>query len=158
MQCQQANNPKENSVKIAILQDMSSLHLTIYSYHFITPCSIKNYHLRSFRAGAVQDSMDMQQTEAGPNSTMWVMHVQVLSGWISLPSSPHLPELSSLGLMWSLEAANSLIDLCYKSCYKTYAIKVQASTCNNMDGPRDYHAKGIKSEKDKYMISLTCRI
>ena len=23
-----------------------------------------------------------------------------------------------------------------------------------MDGPRDYHTKGSKSEKDKYMISL----
>lgn len=28
---------------------MSSLHLAIHSYHFITPCSIKNYHLRSFQ-------------------------------------------------------------------------------------------------------------
>ena len=31
--------------------------------------------------------------------------------------------------------------------------------CNNMDGPRDYHITGSKSEKDKYhMISLICGI
>ena len=31
--------------------------------------------------------------------------------------------------------------------------------CSNMDGPRDYHPKWSKSEKDKYhMISLICRI
>ena len=31
--------------------------------------------------------------------------------------------------------------------------------CSNMDGPRDYHIKWSKSEKDKYhMISLTCGI
>ena len=28
------------------------------------------------------------------------------------------------------------------------------AVCSNMDGPRDYHTKGGKSEKDKYMISL----
>ena len=27
-----------------------------------------------------------------------------------------------------------------------------------MVGPREYHTKGSKSNKDKYMISLTCRI
>ena len=26
--------------------------------------------------------------------------------------------------------------------------------CRNMDGPRDYHTKWSKSDKDKYMISL----
>ena len=26
--------------------------------------------------------------------------------------------------------------------------------CSNMDGPRDYHTKGSKSEKDKYTIPL----
>ena len=31
--------------------------------------------------------------------------------------------------------------------------------CSNMDGPRDYHTKWSKSDKDKYhMISLTCGI
>ena len=31
--------------------------------------------------------------------------------------------------------------------------------CSNMDGPRDYHAKWSKSEKEKYhMISLICGI
>ena len=31
--------------------------------------------------------------------------------------------------------------------------------CSNMDGPRDYHTKWSKSEKDKYhMISLICGI
>ena len=31
--------------------------------------------------------------------------------------------------------------------------------CSNMGGPRDYHTKWSKSEKDKYhMISLTCGI
>ena len=30
--------------------------------------------------------------------------------------------------------------------------------CSNTDGPRDYHAKWSKSEKDKYHISLTCGI
>ena len=31
--------------------------------------------------------------------------------------------------------------------------------CSNMDGPRDYHTKWSKSEKDKYhMSSLICGI
>ena len=31
--------------------------------------------------------------------------------------------------------------------------------CSNMDGPRDYHIKWSKPEKDKYhMILLTCGI
>ena len=31
--------------------------------------------------------------------------------------------------------------------------------CSNMDGPRDYHTKSSKTEKDKYhMISLICGI
>ena len=31
--------------------------------------------------------------------------------------------------------------------------------CSSMNGPRDYHTKGSKSEKGKYhMISLTCGI
>ena len=31
--------------------------------------------------------------------------------------------------------------------------------CNNMDGPRDYHIKWRKTDKDKYhMISLICGI
>ena len=31
--------------------------------------------------------------------------------------------------------------------------------CSNIDGPRDYHTKWSKSDKDKYhMISLTCAI
>ena len=31
--------------------------------------------------------------------------------------------------------------------------------CSNMDGPRDYHTKRSKSERDKYhMILLTCGI
>ena len=30
--------------------------------------------------------------------------------------------------------------------------------CSNMDGPRDYHTKWSKSDKDKYMISLICGI
>ena len=31
--------------------------------------------------------------------------------------------------------------------------------CSNMDGPRDYHTKWSKSEKDKYyMISVICGI
>ena len=31
--------------------------------------------------------------------------------------------------------------------------------CSNMDGPRDYHTKRSKSEKDKYhIISFMCRI
>ena len=31
--------------------------------------------------------------------------------------------------------------------------------CSNMDGPRDYHTKWSKSDKDKYfMISFTCGI
>ena len=31
--------------------------------------------------------------------------------------------------------------------------------CSNIDGPRDYHTKWSKSEKDKYhMISLICGI
>ena len=31
--------------------------------------------------------------------------------------------------------------------------------CSNMDGPRDYHTKWSKSEREKYhMISLTCGI
>ena len=38
------------------------------------------------------------------------------------------------------------------------AIKKKA-ICSNMDGPRDYHTKWSKSDKDKYhMISLICRI
>lgn len=89
---------------------MSSLHLTIHSYHFITPCSVKNYHLRSFQSwccaglnGHVADrsraKLDhVADTCPGPQ------------GAGRLPSNPHLPELFSLGLMWSLEAANSLID------------------------------------------------
>ena len=31
--------------------------------------------------------------------------------------------------------------------------------CSNMDGPRDYHTKWTKSEKDKYhVISLICNL
>ena len=30
--------------------------------------------------------------------------------------------------------------------------------CGNMDGPRDYHTKWNKPEKDKYMILLICGI
>ena len=30
--------------------------------------------------------------------------------------------------------------------------------CSNMDGPRDYHTKRSKSERDKYMLSLICGI
>ena len=31
--------------------------------------------------------------------------------------------------------------------------------CSNMDGPKDYHTKWSKTEKDKYyMISLICGI
>ena len=30
--------------------------------------------------------------------------------------------------------------------------------CSNMDGPRDYYTKWSQTEKDKYMISLTCGI
>ena len=29
---------------------------------------------------------------------------------------------------------------------------------SNMDGPRDYHTKWSKSDKDRYMISLICGI
>ena len=30
-------------------------------------------------------------------------------------------------------------------------------TCSNMDGPRDFHAKWSKSDRDKYVISLNMR-
>ena len=30
--------------------------------------------------------------------------------------------------------------------------------CNNMDGPRGYHAKWNESDKEKHMISLICGI
>ena len=30
--------------------------------------------------------------------------------------------------------------------------------CSNMDGPTDYHTKGSKSHKDKYMVSFISRI
>ena len=30
--------------------------------------------------------------------------------------------------------------------------------CSNMDGPRDYHTKWSKTEKDKYIIPLICGI
>ena len=30
--------------------------------------------------------------------------------------------------------------------------------CSNMDGPGECHTKRNKSERDKYMISLTCGI
>ena len=30
--------------------------------------------------------------------------------------------------------------------------------CSNMDGPRDDHTKWSKSDKDKYMIKLKCRV
>ena len=30
--------------------------------------------------------------------------------------------------------------------------------CSNMDGPRDYHIKWSKPDKDKYMILLLCGI
>ena len=29
---------------------------------------------------------------------------------------------------------------------------------SNMDGPRDYHTKRSKSERDKYMLSHVCEI
>ena len=32
------------------------------------------------------------------------------------------------------------------------------SICSNMEGPRDYHTKWNQQEKDKYMMSLICRI
>lgn len=99
---------------------MSSLHLTTHSDHFITPCSSKNYHLRPFQSWRCVGLNGHVADRSRAKLDMWVMHIQVLSGQISLPSNPHLPELSSLGLMWSLEAANSLRDLCYNSCYKTY--------------------------------------
>ena len=30
--------------------------------------------------------------------------------------------------------------------------------CSNIDGLRDYHPKSSNSDKDKYMITLTCGI
>ena len=30
--------------------------------------------------------------------------------------------------------------------------------CSNMDGPRDYHTKLSKSDKDRYMISLDMKL
>ena len=30
--------------------------------------------------------------------------------------------------------------------------------CSNMDGPRDYHTKLSKSDKDRYMISLDVKL
>ena len=38
-------------------------------------------------------------------------------------------------------------------------LELSNAICNNMEGPRDYHTKWSKSEKDKYhMIPLTCGI
>ena len=38
------------------------------------------------------------------------------------------------------------------------AIKKNKIICGNMDGPRDSHAELSKSEKNKYIIFLTCGI
>ena len=37
-------------------------------------------------------------------------------------------------------------------------IKRNNAICNNMDGPRDYHTKRSKSERDKYILLLICGI
>ena len=37
-------------------------------------------------------------------------------------------------------------------------IRMKYAICSNMDGPRDYHTKQSKSEKDKYHASLTLEI
>ena len=40
-----------------------------------------------------------------------------------------------------------------------YSAKIEEwnnAICSNMDGPRDYHTKWNKSDKDKYMIPLVC--
>ena len=45
--------------------------------------------------------------------------------------------------------------------YENYSYKKEWNNaiCSNMDGPRDYHTKWSKSDKDKYhMISLICGI
>ena len=42
----------------------------------------------------------------------------------------------------------------YYSVKKEWNIAVRS----NVDGPRDYHTKWSKSDKDKYMIKLKCRV
>ena len=71
---------------------MSSLHLTIHSYHFITPCSIKNYHLRSFQSwccaglnGHVADRSRAKLDHVGQGSP------RILE-WVAYPSSADLPD------------------------------------------------------------------
>ena len=50
--------------------------------------------------------------------------------------------------------------MCYVYTMEYYsAIKKEWNNaiCSNMDGPRDYHTKWSKSDKDKYhMVSLIC--
>ena len=49
--------------------------------------------------------------------------------------------------------------LIYKRILFRYKTEWNNVICSNMDGPRDYHTKWSKSEKDKYhMLSLTCGI
>ena len=41
-----------------------------------------------------------------------------------------------------------------------YSVKKEwnIAICSNVDGPRDYHTKWSKSDKDKYMIKLKCKV
>ena len=57
-------------------------------------------------------------------------------------------------------------DECIKKMWYIYTMEYYSAIkkewnnamCSNMDGPRDYHTKRSKSERDKYMLSLICGI
>ena len=44
----------------------------------------------------------------------------------------------------------------YNGTFLSHKKEWNNAICRNMDGPRDYHTKSSKPDKDKYMISLTC--